>query len=69
MNITPREREVLAAIRRLTRLHRDQPPTRAELGRELGITKVSAHLHVIALRDKGLLRVEARRHRGVRLAK
>ncbi len=67
MILTPREVEVIGAIRRLTALHR-QPPTRVELGRALGISSVAAHLHVNRLRDKGVLRVRPRQHRGIALA-
>jgi SOS-response transcriptional repressor LexA len=62
--LTPRELEVVATIRRLTKLH-GSAPTRSELGHALGITKVTAHLHVMRLRKKHVLSIEPRRHRGI----
>lgn len=42
-----------------------EAPTRAELGRALGITAVSAHLLVHKLARDGLVVVVPRLHRGV----
>ena len=46
----------------------DEAPTRAELGRALGITAVSAHLLIGKLQRAGLVVVAPRAHRGVELA-
>lgn len=42
--------------------------TREELGRALGITKVSAHLLCVKLERKGLIHREPRIHRGLEVA-
>jgi len=62
---TPRQREALAAIRAHWRAY-SEAPTRTELGAALGgITRVSAHLLVRSLADRGLVHVEPGRHRNV----
>lgn len=50
-----RQFECLALIR--TACRTGQPPTRSELGAALGITKVSAHLLVNKLREKGYVAI------------
>lgn len=42
-----------------------ESPTREELGRALGITKVSAHLLCVKLERKGLIHRVPRIHRGL----
>lgn len=44
-----------------------EAPTRAELGRAMGITTVSAHLLVRKLARDGLVIVVPRMHRGVEI--
>lgn len=51
-DLPKRQAECLRAIRRHWRAYQCSP-TRAELGRELGITKVSAHLLVTKLEAAG----------------
>lgn len=48
-----RQYECLTLIR--TACRTGQPPTRSELGAAMGITKVSAHLLVNKLREKGFV--------------
>ena len=43
----------------------NEAPTRSELGRALGITRVSAHLLVKKLARDGLVHVEPGKHRNV----
>lgn len=62
--IPSRQRAALRAIRAHWRAF-GEAPTRAELGRALGITRVSAHLLVRKLHGRGLVRVEAGRWRNV----
>ena len=45
-----------------------EAPTRSELGRALGITKVSAHLLVQSLVRRGLVVVAPNTHRNVEVA-
>lgn len=63
----PRQRAALRAIASHWRAH-GEAPTRAELGRALGITAVSAHLLVGKLHRDGLVIVAPRLHRGVEVA-
>lgn len=64
---TPRQWEVLAAIRRL-RAPRDLPPTIRELGAEIGVgTPNGVVCHLRALRRKGWVVREACRSRTLRL--
>ena len=50
--MTPRQEQALAAIRDWWAAY-GESPTRTELGRALGITKVSAHLLVRSLERAG----------------
>jgi Mn-dependent DtxR family transcriptional regulator len=62
--MTPRQRDCLEAIRAHWRAY-GEAPTRAELGRALGITAVSAHLLVRGLARVGAVCVVPRVHRNV----
>jgi len=62
-----RQKAALQAIAQHWRAH-GEAPTREELGRALGITKVSAHLLVHKLHRDGLVVVAPRAHRGVEVA-
>jgi SOS-response transcriptional repressor LexA len=65
--LTPRQWEVLAAIRRL-RAPRDLPPTIRELGAEIGVGSPNGVVcHLRALRRKGWVVREACRSRTLRL--
>jgi SOS-response transcriptional repressor LexA len=65
--LTPRQWEVLAAIRRL-RAPRDLPPTIRELGAEIGVGSPNGVVcHLRALRRKGWIVREACRSRTLRL--
>lgn len=64
--MTPRLVACLAAINSYWSKHH-QAPTREELGDALGICKVSAHLLVERLHDKGLVDVYPRIWRNVEL--
>jgi len=59
-----RQQAALTAIARHWKAYAEAP-TRAELGRALGITKVSAHLLVKKLARDGLVHVEPGKHRNV----
>lgn len=59
-----RQRAALQAIQRHWQTY-GEAPTRAELGRALGITAVSAHLLVHKLHRDGLVVIAPRAHRGV----
>jgi DNA-binding transcriptional regulator LsrR (DeoR family) len=62
----PRQAEALRYVRDYMK-HFGEAPTREEIGHRLGITRVSAHLLVVKLRDAGYVAVWPRRHRGLRL--
>lgn len=62
-----RQRAALRAIAMHWKTY-GEAPTRAELGRSLGITAVSAHLLVAKLHRDGLVVVAPRVHRGVEVA-
>ena len=62
-----RQRAALRAIAGHWRAH-GEAPTRAELGRALGITAVSAHLLVRKLHRDGLVIIAPRAHRSVEVA-
>lgn len=62
-----RQRPALRAIGAHWKAH-GEAPTRAELGRALGITAVSAHLLVHKLHRDGLVVLVPRAHRGVDVA-
>jgi len=62
-----RQRAALRAIAAHWKAH-SEAPTRAELGRTLGITAVSAHLLIGKLHRAGLVVVAQRAHRGVEAA-
>lgn len=66
--MTPREHEVIRAMARLHWLH-GAYPTRSELGRELGITKVTAHLHLQRLAQARMVVIQPGRHRGASLTR
>lgn len=65
--IGPRQRAALDAVAAHWRAY-GESPTRAELGRALGITAVSAHLLAGKLASAGLLIVAPRVHRGMEVA-
>ncbi len=65
--MTPRQQQALDAIRAHWRAY-SESPTRAELGRALGITAVSAHLLVRGLQRAGRVVVAPRVHRGIDVA-
>lgn len=55
MNLTPRQRDVLIAIRNFRHIH-GMSPTMQELADQLGTSKVTIFEHVGELEKKGLLR-------------
>jgi predicted ArsR family transcriptional regulator len=61
--LTAAERRVLGRLRRLVRQDR-QAPTRGELARSLGISAPTAHQHLHALAEKGVVRIFDQQHRG-----
>lgn len=65
--MTPRQQAALDAIRAHWRAF-GEAPTRAELGRALGVSKVSAHLLVCKLAAAGHVTVAPRVHRNVEAA-
>ena len=60
----PRQLAALAAISSHWK-HYSEAPTRSELGRALGVSKVSAHLWVQKLAKQGLVVVHPKLARGV----
>lgn len=60
----PRQLAALAAINSYWK-HYSEAPTRSELGRALGISKVSAHLLIQKLARSGLVVVHPKMARGV----
>jgi DNA-binding MarR family transcriptional regulator len=62
--LPPRQYDCLQAIAKHWRAY-GEGPTRSELGRALGITKVSAHLLVEKLHAAGLVIRQRGAHRGV----
>jgi DNA-binding MarR family transcriptional regulator len=67
IELPPRQYDCLQAIAAHWRAY-GEGPTRSELGRALGITKVSAHLLVNKLCNAGLVIRQRGSHRGVILA-
>ena len=63
-SVGPRQLEALNAIRAHWRAY-GEAPTRTELGKALGVTKVSAHLLVRRLQQAGLVVVTPGMHRNV----
>lgn len=63
--MTPRQQDVLRAVKRHLRAYRCAP-TRAELGRELGVSRPTVEQHLQALRGQGAL-VLRREWRGIYL--
>lgn len=63
----PRQQQALAAIAGHWRAF-GEAPTRAELGRAMGISAVSAHLLVQKLARDGLVILASKMHRGVEVA-
>jgi DNA-binding MarR family transcriptional regulator len=64
--LPPRQYDCLQAIASHWRAY-NEGPTRSELGKALGITKVSAHLLVDKLCAQGLVTRERGVHRGLTL--
>lgn len=61
---SPRQHAALVVIKKHWRAY-GEAPTRTELGRALGITKVSAHLLIRKLQARGLVHVVPHKHRNV----
>lgn len=61
-----RQFECLSAIRAHLRAYQESP-TRSELGRKLGITRISAHLLVKKLQAQGLVSIVGAGWRNVQL--
>ena len=66
--MTPCEHDVLAAMARYHGIHGDFP-TREELGKALGITKVTAHLHLHRMAADRVVKIAPGRHRGATLTR
>jgi DNA-binding transcriptional regulator LsrR (DeoR family) len=65
--VGPRQQAALAAIQAHWRAY-GEAPTRAELGRTMGISAVSAHLLIKKLASAGLVVLAPRLHRNVEVA-
>lgn len=63
--LTPRQAQTMAALERFQRSHQ-RPPTRAELGQELGVRPQTADYHLRALARLGLIDL-SRHARGVQV--
>jgi repressor LexA len=66
MNLTPRQLDVLVAIRNYRHLH-GYAPTMQELADQLGTSKVTIFEHVGALERKGILRRDKHKARSVEI--
>jgi len=64
-SLTPRQTQALAAVQKFQQSHQ-RPPTRAELGQELGVRPQTADYHLRALARLGVLDL-SRHARGVQL--
>ncbi len=67
MNLTPRQLDVLVAIRNYRHLH-GYSPTMQELADEIGVSKVTVFEHVEALIKKGALVREPNKARSLSIA-
>jgi len=63
---TPREKDILAAIR-LYQKNNKRPPTFEELGEAIGMAKVTAVGHCRRLQDKGLVTWDKWKSRTLRI--
>lgn len=68
MNLTPRQTDVVVAIRNYRHLH-GMSPTMQELADQLGTSKVTIFEHVSALIDKGVLRRDAHKARSLEIVR
>lgn len=66
MNLTPRQLDVLVAIRNYRHLH-GYSPTMQELANQLGTSKVTIFEHVGSLERKGILRRDKHKARSVEI--
>ena len=67
MKLPPRQAACLREFERHLSAH-GEPPTREELGRALGVSKVSAHHLVVRLEEKGMIRRSRNVRRGLERA-
>lgn len=68
MNLTPRQTDVVVAIRNYRHLH-GMSPTMQELADQLGTSKVTIFEHVSALIDKGVLRRDPHKARSLEIVR
>lgn len=63
---TPAQQSVLDYIQSF-QLAKGYPPTRAEIGQQMGTTPNAAQGHLVALQRKGRIRIEPGKGRGIRV--
>jgi repressor LexA len=63
---TKKRAQILRFIDRYTQKH-GYPPTRAEIGRQVDLTKTAVGFHLVTLEHEGLIQVDSGVTRGIRV--